>query len=86
MRRTIGSASVATNSRSWYSRHQITTYGFFVLQNVVYEMWEGKWQELSILKMSLEIWHYVLVAFIVWELKAVRGCDTRDPFLKGLSS
>lgn len=38
------------------------------------------------MKISLEIWHYVLVGFIFWELKEVRGCDTRDPILKGQSS
>lgn len=85
MCRKIGSALVAKNNRSWYSKYQIITYSFFVLQNLLYEIWEGKFKEVSIVNMSLEIWHYILVIFIIWELKEVRGCDARDPILKGLS-
>lgn len=53
-----------------------------MLQNAFYEV-GLEWKAHSAVGvLLLELWHYVLVGFVLYESLLIRGCDTRDPLLR----
>ncbi len=55
---------------------------FFLLQNAFYELNSSLSLQSPLPVLFLEVWHYVLVGFVVYEALKVRECDTRDPLLR----
>lgn len=64
------------------STYQALIYIFFILQNFIYETTITSFLQPSLLTIVLEIWHYILVLFVVYETITVTTTDTRDPLLQ----
>jgi hypothetical protein len=82
MRRSGPAARLPCPLKTPPSAHQAAVYLFFLLQNYLYEWQFAAFLQPSLLNLILEIWHYILIVFLVCEVWTVTGVDTRDPLLQ----